>query len=134
MPAAANAPDSSPPPTLRERLAHGAPLAAFFVFLGVLAVVIPKFDAMFQEMELGGLPYNTMAFLCYARFLTDHPYVFMPTMFAIAWVYLAWGCRTRRRMIWFARVTSVALVLLAFLAVVAVASPIWTLRHVHVKY
>ena len=51
------------------------------------------------------LPRLTQAVFAVSHALMAFPYILTPAMFALAWVYLAWGCRTRRRMLWLALMT-----------------------------
>ena len=120
---AANTPAPLPRPGVRERLLYGIPLVMFFASVAcVLLITEALDDSPFALGPAAPLParmllrlYNTVA-----RF----PYVLTPAMFLVAWFYLTWGCKTRRRMrafVWTTTMLALLILGFAFLAVIMVA-------------
>lgn len=110
-------------PTMRERLLYGVPLLLFFAVAVFITVITPRFERAYDGIADQPLPRLTQAVLGVSHALTAFPYVLTPAMFALAWVYLAWGCRTRRRMIWLALMISVGTAVFIWLVALALWLP-----------
>lgn len=84
-------------PSKRERLLSALPLAFVLLLFALLTGFAPRFQELFEEMELGDLPRPThfwMTIFLHPAF----PFVFGPLMFAAAFLHFAWACRERERM------------------------------------
>jgi hypothetical protein len=116
----ANPEDTTGRPTASQRLLYSIPLFLFFAILAFLACALPWLDQWTR-----GLLYPQLRWP--PTLVAVFPYIFGPTMFAFAYVYLAWGCRTHRRMVRFAWAMSFLIFVLVSLAA---AWEFWPEEHV----
>lgn len=87
-------------PALLDRLLAAIPLLFLYVILHVILVYEPKFEQMYKEMDLGGLPFLTTALFAFANTVLQFWFLFLPALFALTWLFFAWGCKTKSRMRW----------------------------------
>jgi len=111
-------------PTVAHRLIYGIPLVMFFSLVAFLPLIIHRLEDILLIM--GELPMLTRVTLCTSHAIAGFPYVLMPTMYAVAWLYLAWGCRTQRRMVWFSWTVVMLCVLVFTFAILTCFVPIWS--------
>jgi hypothetical protein len=101
-------PDQPPRINIGTRQLYAIPLYTLFILIAVAVITEPKFERMFKEMDIGTLSTTTMLFLMSINTIHAYPHIFMPLMFAAAWLFFGWGCQTRRRMIVCSWVTAIA--------------------------
>lgn len=123
--------DSPPPsanipaaPTLPARLLGAIPLFLLFGLTALVLRLLPHFEQMFKEMDLGRLPLITEALFAVGNFYSAFPFVFPALMFALAWVFFAWGCKKNQRMLWCAWVCAMLNLVLLGAALMAYFEPI----------
>jgi hypothetical protein len=80
--------------------------------LGSVFWTIPKFEAMFKEMDLGELPQSTSLLLMVANTIDHFFYLSVPLLLAGGWFAFKWGSAKRNRIGWFIRGVSVLDVLI----------------------
>jgi hypothetical protein len=119
-------------PTTPERIGATALflvllLAAFGLAVVVLVFLVPKFEQMFKEMDLGELPRVTIILLALANTLRNYWYLAIPAVCGLAsvffTVFFTWGCQTRRRMWSFVALVVVAGGMLVTLAAFGLFMP-----------
>jgi hypothetical protein len=81
------------------RQMYALPLYALFILIAMAVITEPKFEQMFKEMGIGTLPATTALFLTSINTIHAYPYIFMPMLLSMAWLFFGWGCQNRRRMV-----------------------------------
>ncbi|MBE7462759.1 MAG: hypothetical protein HS116_04605 [Planctomycetes bacterium] len=112
-----------------RRLLYAMPMLVFFWGLKVLSVAAVRFRETFEDMDLGELPISTQVALGIGEWLDCYPPVFLIGMMACAWLFLSYGCRTRRRMKWLAWLFTFAIILSVYGVSHALYLPFWGMGH-----
>ena len=87
-------------PTVPERVAASVPVFLLLALVALLCLIVPKFEQMFREMDLGELPGVTMLLLLLINTLRNYWFLVLPALCWPVTMFFTWGCRSRRRMWW----------------------------------
>lgn len=105
-------------PTAKMRLTGWIWLTVVYFVTCLMAIkIIPAYDKMFKEMDLGRLPILTEVILTPFRYGLYDPFPLSVLFAILTTIHFSWAGRTYRRLIWFD--WSVTFALLVFITLVS---------------
>ena len=109
------------------RTASITALVIFLAALGfVLLLVVPRFEQMFREMDLGKLSLATRLVLLFSKVAVNFWYLGLVAAAGLVWFHQKWIAKKRERIIVFLCVLIVAAAAFAVLIAIGLVEPLIT--------